>query len=187
MTREQFINTITFLGVAYNKSFSKEEMEVWYEMLKGYNEEVLNKVVKSLVKTEKFLPAISTIIEKCNEFKPLDRFEVLERMRERNYFKTVEEYLKAKEWLTKGLMPEWFKKDMQKFYDVMLVEDNTRYIKAEEKPKLLDNNESFTQINEYFECANCHELRLIEERGSTEVCLQDNVCIYCQEQGYGVE
>ena len=127
MSKEDFINTITFLGVAYNKVFNEQEIAVWYDMLKGYPEEVLNKSIKELVKTEKFLPAISTIVQKCSEYKPLDRFEVLELMRANNYFKTADEYMKARHWLETGVIPQWFKDEITKTYNTLL-EDNGHYI-----------------------------------------------------------
>ena len=143
MNKEEFINTITYLGVAYNKVFNEQEIAVWYDMLKEYPEEVLNKVVKNLVKTEKFLPAISTIIEKCSEYKTLDRFEVLELMRANNYFKSADEYMKARHWLETGIMPQWFKDEITKTYNLVLEEkghyiSNTTVVKNQNY--LLENN-----------------------------------------------
>lgn len=117
MNKEDFINTITYLTTAYNKVFNEQEIAIWYDMLKDYPEEVLNKSIKEIVSTEQFMPTIATIISKCKEYKPLDRFEVLEQMRANNYFKTADEYLKAKQWLECGTIPEWFKNDITKFYD----------------------------------------------------------------------
>ena len=46
MNKKDFINTITYLGLAYNKTFTEQEIVVWYDMLGEYPEEVLNKSVK---------------------------------------------------------------------------------------------------------------------------------------------
>lgn len=181
---KEFVTTISYLGTVYNKTFSEEDLTVWYDLLGEYPDEVLVKVIKNLAKTEKFLPAISTIIEECDKYRELDRFEVLEYMREKNYFKNGEEYFKAKQWLREKTIPSWFKGDLTKFYNEMLNTPELNYVKTKEMPKALPPQE--LEI-ETFECQNCHETRLLVEMGSSEVCLQDNVCIYCQEQGYGRE
>ena len=61
MDKEKFVKGITFLGVAYNKEFTKEELEVWYSMLKDYSVEEFSNAIQELVKTEERLPSIATI------------------------------------------------------------------------------------------------------------------------------
>jgi hypothetical protein len=129
--KREFINTIGYLGTIYNKTFTEKELEVWYDMLKDYPDEVLVKVIKEIGKTEQFMPTIATIISKCKEYKPLDRFEVLEIMRANNYFKTADEYMKAKHWLETGVIPQWFKDEITKTYNTIL-EDNGHYISTEQ-------------------------------------------------------
>lgn len=133
MERENFTNTMSYLGAIYGKDFKDSEIAVWYDILKEYPEEVLNRAIKQLAKTEKFLPAIATIVQECDKYKALTRFEVLEYMRYKNYFKTADEYLKAKEWLERKAMPEWFKEDIKKYYEMIL--SDTDYIQAFEEPK----------------------------------------------------
>lgn len=64
---------------------------------------------------------------------------------------------------------------------------------------LLDANKDLVDLNkkldtilkkyeieeETFECQNCHEVLPIDEKGSSELALQDGICIYCMENGYG--
>ena len=41
-------------------------------------------------------------------------------------------------------------------------------------------------VEEIFICSNCGEEYSIEEHGTSELALQDNICIYCMnEGGYG--
>lgn len=143
---KEFVNTISYLGTIYNKSFTEQDLTVWYDILKEYPDEVLVKAIKEIAKTEKFMPTPATVIEMCNKFKELDRFEVLEYMRYKNYFKNAEEYLKAHTWLQTGVIPEWFKTEIKKYHDMLLNDDKeyieaqqepTVYIKAHEKPKVI--------------------------------------------------
>lgn len=61
MTKEDFLEGITLLGVAYDKEFTKEQVEVWYSMLGGYTKEQLRTAIKELIKTETYLPTIAHI------------------------------------------------------------------------------------------------------------------------------
>ena len=61
MDREKFIKGMTFLGVAYNKEFTKEEIEVWYSMLREHSIEDFSNAIQDLIKTEERLPSIATV------------------------------------------------------------------------------------------------------------------------------
>ena len=61
MTKEEFLEGITLLGIAYDKEFTKEQIEVWYSMLCGYSKEELRNAIKELIKTETYMPTIAHI------------------------------------------------------------------------------------------------------------------------------
>ena len=61
MDKEKFAKGMTFLGIAYNKEFTKEQLEVWYSMLKDYSSEEFSTAIQELIKTEERLPSIATI------------------------------------------------------------------------------------------------------------------------------
>lgn len=42
-----------------------------------------------------------------------------------------------------------------------------------------------TNEEETFECQNCHEILPIEEMGTSELAMQDQICQHCMEDGYG--
>ena len=63
MSKEEFLEGMTFLGIAYNKEFTKEEIEVWYSMLGGYSKKDFSDSIKRLIKTLKRLPTIADITE----------------------------------------------------------------------------------------------------------------------------
>lgn len=69
MNKEKFLKIITYMGIAYNKEFTKEQIEVWYSFLKDYSEEELNNAVKVLINTEKYLPTIAHIKEQIAKSK----------------------------------------------------------------------------------------------------------------------
>ena len=77
MNKEQFLRGMTFLGTAYKTGFTEEEVEVWYQMLKDYQEEDFNKAIKELIKTEKYPPSIAQITEHIakSHFKALPNAE----------------------------------------------------------------------------------------------------------------
>lgn len=149
INEKQFLNTISYLGAIYDKEFTEKEIVVWYDMLKEYPEEVLNRSIKDLAKREKFMPKIADIVEECNKYKKLDRFEVLESLRAKNYFKNGDEYLKARQWLEEGTIPEWFKDVLREQYNILLDDNSNNYIKQEstQAPLLGEYNNEKERIN----------------------------------------
>lgn len=63
MSKEEFLEGMTFLGLAYNKEFTKEEIEVWYSMLGCYSKKDFSDSIKRLVKTLKRIPTIADITQ----------------------------------------------------------------------------------------------------------------------------
>lgn len=61
MSKQDFLEGMTFLGIAYNKEFTIEEIEVWYQMLGQYTKEEFSSAIKELIKTNKLLPSIAHI------------------------------------------------------------------------------------------------------------------------------
>lgn len=39
--------------------------------------------------------------------------------------------------------------------------------------------------SEYFKCNNCNEWVLLDNKGTTELALTDNICENCMKEGYG--
>lgn len=72
MDKEKFVKGMTFLGIAYNKEFTKEEVEVWYSMLKDYSVEDFSTAIQYLVKTEERLPSIAVITKQIAKSKTAD-------------------------------------------------------------------------------------------------------------------
>lgn len=72
------------------------------------------------------MPTIAEILEKCNGQAKTYTFDILKIMQEDGYFKrgalgelddnqAIKNYEKATMWLSKGIIPNWLLKDMQKY------------------------------------------------------------------------
>ncbi len=118
---------IATLKVAYPRYFNEMEKEDFIaftnmleEMLGNYNEQTLSKVARQIITAKKYMPSISEIIELCDNTKVEIRNEIVERMIEDNYFRSSREIEKVYLWLEEGIIPEWFRKDMMKYYNSMI-------------------------------------------------------------------
>ena len=120
MNVKDFTSRLKYLGTAYNHKFSEEEAEVWYDFLKNYSIDVFNKAIKSCIENNKFMPKVADIKEYCEKEREVVKFDILERMVEDGYFRHPTEYEKAVSWLERNIIPEWFKKDMQKYDQKLL-------------------------------------------------------------------
>lgn len=49
------------------------------------------------------------------EVKLQERLMILESMKQQGYFKTAEEYLKARRWIISDLIPAWFINEMKEY------------------------------------------------------------------------
>ena len=119
MTQEQFKDSMAYLGIAYGKEFTQQELIIYYDFLKEFNDDILVKAIKNIIKKSKYLPKITEILEECEKCKEQTRYEVIEFMREKGYFKALIEYEKATLFMERGLVPEWLQEDINKYYKMM--------------------------------------------------------------------
>ena len=129
MEKEQFVKCMTYLGIAYNKEYSKFEVEQHYEFLKEYSYEELKKAIKEIIKKSKFLPKINELIEECEVVKEEVKFNILEIMKNDGYFKNIKEYEKATNFLKSGIIPSWFINDMNNYRNSQLANNERLYLK----------------------------------------------------------
>lgn len=116
MTHQQFADSMAYLGIAFGKEYTQEELSVYYDFLKEFTDETLIKAIKKIINTSKFLPKINELVETCEQCKETMKFEILEYMNLQGYFKASEEYDKASRWLERNVVPSWFKEDMKKYF-----------------------------------------------------------------------
>lgn len=130
MTKEEFKDSISYLGIAYNKEFTKKELQLYYDFLKDYNDETLVKAIKNIIKKSKFLPKINELIDECNNCKQNIKYEVVEFMLRSGYFKKgdyeeldfeqeLRNYEKTKKFINENNVPLWLQKDINYYYKLM--------------------------------------------------------------------
>lgn len=119
MTEQELVKGLTYLGTAYGKEYSKMECELHYDFLKEYNYETFVKAIKSIIKKSKFLPKVTELLEECEIYKGKTRFEVLEFMNQKGYFKAPTEFEKASLFMERGIVPEWLQRDINEYYKMM--------------------------------------------------------------------
>lgn len=120
MKKDEFIESMTYLGLAFNKTFTKNELILHYDFLKEYDDEVFTKAVKNIIRKSKFLPKINELIEECEIVKEEAKFNILEIMKNDGYFKDIKEYEKATNFLKSGIIPSWFINDMNNYRNSQL-------------------------------------------------------------------
>lgn len=119
MTEVELIKGLKYLGVAYGKEFDKDECQVYYDFLRDYSYDIFRVAVKNIIRKSKFLPKITELVEECELGKENKKFEILEFMNSKGYFKCVNEMAKATMFLERNIIPEWFRVDMERYYGMM--------------------------------------------------------------------
>lgn len=119
MKNFELVQGMQMLGMAYGKEFTQQECELYYEFLREYNIETFKTAIKNIIRTSKFLPKINEIIEECERCKEQVKFDVLEFMNNKGYFKDTLEYQKASLFMERGIVPEWLQKDINEYYKMM--------------------------------------------------------------------
>lgn len=119
MTQEELTKGLAYLGMAYGKEYSSIECEQHYDFLREYSYETFVAAVKSIIRTSKFLPKITELLEECENYKERTKFEVLDFMKEKGYFKSIIEYEKASSFMERGIVPEWLQRDINEYYKMM--------------------------------------------------------------------
>lgn len=61
MNLQEFTKAMTFLGVAYNKEFTQEQVEIWYNFFAETKIEDFKNAIKRLINKSKYLPSIAEI------------------------------------------------------------------------------------------------------------------------------
>lgn len=129
MGKDEFVESMTYLGLAFNKTFTKNELILHYDFLKEYDDEIFTKAVKNIIKKSKFLPKINELIEECEAVKKENKLNILETMKNDGYFKNEWEYEKVSKFLKSGIIPEWFNNDMNNYKKSQLENSERLYLK----------------------------------------------------------
>lgn len=118
VAKEDILQMLTLFSVAYKTEYNENEVNLYYDFLKDYDKKVISIATKEIIKTSPFLPKIADILKKCDEVKETQKFEILEFMKYKSYFKCDEEYQKANKWLRDKIIPDWFLKDLREYQEL---------------------------------------------------------------------
>lgn len=98
MGREEFLKGITYLGIAYNKSFDEQQVSVWYDFFKNESFDDFRNAVKRIVSKSQFLPSIAELKQEITllknptlQLKPSEEWEkVRNAIKKYGYYRSNE-------------------------------------------------------------------------------------------------
>ena len=127
----------------YFRDLKEEETLGMYAMyeeeLSQYNEETLTSAIKEIIRNNKYMPSLSEIIEQCEKSRVHQTNKIVEKMWEDGYFKkgaygeldesqAYKNYNKTLKFIEEGIIPEWLRNDMKKYYSQMLTNKEVKLI-----------------------------------------------------------
>ena len=126
MTKVEFVKAITYMGIVFNKTLSKEIIEIWYEFFFNIEETILKDAIKELAKETKYLPSLQELLDKCENINSNKTQTILSIMYKDGYFKNglyceltdehaFRNYEKALMWIKENIIPKWLLQDMIKY------------------------------------------------------------------------
>ena len=131
MSEIEFIKCMKILSASYMKDLDEDTIQIWYIQFKNIKYQVLSNVVNRIIRSSKYFPSISQLLDLCEEEKSNIKFDILEKMKQDGYFHTLEEYDKATNWLNNNIIPSWFREDMKKYYQQSLTQNKVLQIESE--------------------------------------------------------
>lgn len=118
MTKQQLVSGLTYLGTAFNKTYTQTECELHYDFLGGYNFDTFVKAIKAIIRKSKFAPKISEIIDECEEAKFADRLISLEKARQFHLLDNYN-YKKIYDLVAAGYIPPFCQEEIEKGYKLL--------------------------------------------------------------------
>lgn len=148
MTKLEFLKSMKKLTSYFLKDMTEDQLTAWYEMFQDVSYVSLDKAIDNLVKTNKFFPTISEILENCEQQEESINYDILKLMKEDGYFKygvmgelPIEQqsrnYDKALMWVGHKTIPEWLARDMESYRKTKLQLENKNKKSIENKNLLL--------------------------------------------------
>ena len=147
MEQSKLISEIVMkLKTMYPYYFEKmDEMQIaslcktYQEELSQYNEETLTSAIKEIIRTSKYMPSLNEIIEQCEKSRTHKANEIVELMWKDGYFKkgaygelddsqAYRNYNKTLKFIEEGIIPDWLREDMKKYYSQMLTNKEVKLI-----------------------------------------------------------
>lgn len=118
MTKQQLVSGLTYLGTAFNKTYTQTECELHYDFLGGYNFDTFVRAIKAIIRKSKFAPKVSELIDECEEAKFAVRLIALERARQAHLLDKYN-YEKIYDLVAAGYIPPFCKEEIDKGYKLI--------------------------------------------------------------------
>ncbi len=118
MTKQQLVSGLTYLGTAFNKTYTQTECELHFDFLGGYNFDTFVKAIKEIIRKAKFAPKVSELIAECEEAKFSDRLKALEAAKRFNILDKCD-YEKIYDLVAAGYIPPFCKDEIEKGYKLL--------------------------------------------------------------------
>lgn len=116
MEKIELVKGMGYLGVAIGKEYTPQECEVFYDFLKQYDYKIFVKAIKNRIKKSSYAPKINELIEECDLCQKEEYFKIIDFMKNKGYFKATSEYDKTMMFVKRGIVPEWLKEDINKYF-----------------------------------------------------------------------
>lgn len=157
MTMEQAILIRIFLENAYPNFKSDERSErVYMDMLQDYDYKIMIEAAKDFARTSPYPPSIANLVTNYEILKTQILIDIVNEMNRLGYFKKptkeeklfygpgvqiVTEYEKSLSFVERGIIPDFLKRDIWKFYKTTKGEDLRELLglRKEENSKRLEN------------------------------------------------
>lgn len=168
MNKEEFLKGITYLGLAYSKEITQEQLSVWYSFFRDDDFNSFRDAIKRICVKNKFFPSIADLKSEMAETAiadlPADEAwnHVLKAVSKYGYYQ-AEEAVKSLPDLTRSAVSylggfqkicqsdsgEWLRKDFVKIYEDLKTRHITKYVTGDAitiadviaKKKLLESKE----------------------------------------------
>lgn len=69
MTKEEFVKAMTYLAIAYNKEYTEEQLNVWYDFFKNENYEEFKQAIKRIIPKKTYIPSIAELKNELTHIK----------------------------------------------------------------------------------------------------------------------
>lgn len=124
MTAKEVLQIKTIIEAAYPVLKPSKENDLLYiTMLQEFELGPMLAAAKEHIKASPFPPTIADLLRRYDAVQVNKEHEIIRIMISKGYFANSEESDKANKWISEGVIPEWFAKDMAKYRQSQLVQN----------------------------------------------------------------
>ena len=128
-----FTEGLKILSSCYQRDINNDDFTIWYELLKNIDQKYFIEAIKELCIEKSYMPSVHDILDKSKKIKSRNDLLILQKMKERGYFKEGIKpldaeheslnYEKAIRWAEKGILPGFLKDDIKKYNGIKLIKE----------------------------------------------------------------